>query len=78
MGAIVTSVVSWKVQAPAVLVPSAIAFVAFAIVYHEVKISAQIMLWVEAVSVSLISIVILIALWKRGLSIDPSQLHLTG
>jgi amino acid transporter len=33
---------------------------------------------VEAVSVGLISIVILITLWRGGLSIDPAQLHLTG
>ena len=78
MGAIVSFVAGWKLQASPALVPSAIALAAFAIVYHEVKISAEIMLWVEAVSVSLISIVILITLWKRGLSIDPAQLHLTG
>ncbi len=78
MGALVSSVAGWKVQAPVALVPSVIALVAFVIVYNEVKISAQIMLWVEAVSVSLISIVALITLWKRGVSIDPAQLRLAG
>ena len=78
MGAIVSSVVAWKVQAPAVLMPSAIACAAFVIVYHEVRVSARIMLWVEAVSVGLIVIVILMTLWRGGLSIDQAQLHLTG
>ncbi|AFL90003.1 amino acid transporter [Terriglobus roseus DSM 18391] len=78
MGAIISSLVGWHVQVIPLLLPSLIVVIAFAIAYREVKVSAQIMLWVEAASLSLILIVIMITLWKRGFAIDPAQLHLRG
>jgi amino acid transporter len=54
------------------------AVAAFAIAYRDVKISAQLMLWIEACSVCLIAIVVALVLWKHGLHIDRAQLHLQG
>jgi amino acid transporter len=36
------------------------------------------MLWIEAISVALIAIVLLLLLWHNGLHIDHAQLHLEG
>jgi amino acid transporter len=46
------------------------------IAYRDVKISTQTMLWIEAISVCLISLVIGILLWKHGMHIDAAQLTL--
>jgi amino acid transporter len=51
---------------------------AFAIAYRDIKVSAQVMLWIEACSVCLIAIVVALVLWKHGLHIDRAQLHLQG
>jgi amino acid transporter len=48
------------------------------IAYRDVKISTQTMLWIEAISVCLISLVIAILLWKHGMHIDAAQLTLRG
>jgi amino acid transporter len=48
------------------------------IAYRDVKISARLMLWVEASSVALIAIVVLLVLAHRGWHIDTEQLHLHG
>jgi amino acid transporter len=45
---------------------------------RDVKISSQIMLWIEATSVLLISIVLAVVLWRSGMHIDLAQLHLSG
>jgi amino acid transporter len=55
----------------AVLVPTWIA-------YRDVKISARLMLWIEAASITLIAIVVGGILWRHGLHFDPSQLTLKG
>jgi amino acid transporter len=78
MGAIMSFVVRWKLPLSPTLVPALLAIGAVAVVYREVKFSAELMLWIEVLSVSLILIVVAITLWKRGLHIDPAQLHLTG
>jgi amino acid transporter len=48
------------------------------IAYRDVKISTQMMLWIEAGSVCLIALVVVILLWKQGLHVDAVQLRLAG
>jgi amino acid transporter len=48
------------------------------IAYRDVKISTQTMLWIEAISVCLISLVVGILLFKHGLHVDRTQLRLRG
>jgi amino acid transporter len=57
------------------------AFVAGApvwIAWRDVRISARVMLAIEAVSVSLVVIVVVLVLLRRGLHGDANQLHLRG
>ncbi len=48
------------------------------IAWRDVKISARMMLWFEAASVALISVVIGLTLWKTGLHVDREQFTLAG
>ena len=48
------------------------------VAYRDVKISARLMLWIEAVSVLLIGFVLVILLFKHGLHLDPQQVKLKG
>jgi amino acid transporter len=48
------------------------------IAWRDVKISARVMLWVEAISVSLILIVVILVLARTGFHLDREQLHLRG
>jgi amino acid transporter len=48
------------------------------IAYRDVKISARLMLWIEAASVSLIVIVVAIVLYRHGWHVDADELHLQG
>jgi len=48
------------------------------IAWRDVKISARLMLWIEAVSLLVILVVVLLVLFEHGIHIDPSQLHLTA
>src|SRR6202795_4365439 len=48
------------------------------IAWRDVKISARVMLWIEAVSVSLILIVVVLVLTRIGFHLDREQLHLRG
>jgi amino acid transporter len=48
------------------------------IAWRDVKISARLMLWIEAVSVSLILIVVLFVLVRTGFPVDPNQFRLHG
>ena len=48
------------------------------IAWRDVKISARLMLWIEAVSVSMILTLVILVLVHRGLHIDSEQLHLRG
>jgi amino acid transporter len=52
--------------------------VSIGIAWRDVKISARLMLWIEAVSVSLIIIVVLLVLLRHGLPLDWTQLRLRG
>jgi len=62
--------------------PAVLAFLAAGgavwIAYRDIKISARMMLYVEAVSVCLIAFVIGITLWKHGIRIDTRQIKLHG
>ena len=48
------------------------------IAWRDVKISARLMLWIEAVSVSFILIVIVLVLWRNGWHLDWEQFKLRG
>ncbi len=46
------------------------------IAYRDVKVSARLMVYIELISVFLMSVVFVTLLWKHGLHIDPAQLTL--
>jgi amino acid transporter len=48
------------------------------IAWRDVKISARLMLWIEAVSVSLILVVVALVLVRQGWHLDWQQIHLRG
>ena len=48
------------------------------IAWRDVKISARLMLWIEAASVTVILIVVLLLLFRHGWHWDQSELHLRG
>jgi amino acid transporter len=48
------------------------------IAWRDVKISARLMLWIEAVSVSLILIVVTLVLLRHGLHLDRDEFQLRG
>ena len=48
------------------------------IAYRDVKISARLMLWIEAASVTVIVIVVVLLLFHRGWHLDQDELHLRG
>jgi amino acid transporter len=52
--------------------------ISIAIAWRDVKISARLMLWIEAVSVSFILIVVALVLVRNGWHLDWSQIQLRG
>jgi amino acid transporter len=48
------------------------------IAWRDVKISARLMLWIEAISLLVILVVVVLVLFQHGLHVDRSQLHLTA
>ena len=62
----------------ATLLALAVTGVSIWIAWRDVEISARLMLWIEAVSVSLILILVGLVLVRRGAHWDMSQLRLTG
>jgi amino acid transporter len=48
------------------------------IAWRDVKISARMMLWIEALSLLLIVVVVVLVLFRHGAHLDPSQVHLTA
>jgi amino acid transporter len=48
------------------------------IAYRDVKVSARLMLWIEAISVTFIAIVLVLLLWRNGLHLDHTQIKLKG
>jgi amino acid transporter len=63
---------------PGVLLALIVVAISTWIAWRDVKISARLMLWIEAVSVTLIVIVVLLVLARHGRHADPGQLHLRG
>jgi amino acid transporter len=63
---------------PALLTLTAVALIAGFIAFRDVKLSAELMLWIEVGSVSLIVLVLMIMPIHFGLHIDMDQLHLSG
>ncbi len=62
----------------AVLLSLVVTGVSIWIAYRDVKISARLMLWIEAVSVSVIVIVVALVLFRHGWHLDGEELHLHG
>jgi amino acid transporter len=60
----------------AVLLVTLVTSVSIWIAYRDVKISARLMLWIEAASVSVIVIVVALLLVRQGWHLDGVQLHL--
>ncbi len=48
------------------------------IAWRDVKVSARLMLWIEAVSLFVILVMVVLVLVRHGLHLDPAQLHLTA
>jgi len=63
---------------PAIPTLVTVCLVAGFIAYRDVKLSAEVMLWIEAASVSLIVIVLILLPVHIGLQIDTSQFRLQG
>src|ERR1700730_418286 len=64
--------------APAALLATGVTAISMAIAWRDVKISARLMLWIEALSVTLILILVALVLWRHGLHWDWNQLRLSG
>jgi amino acid transporter len=62
----------------AVFLALLVTVISIGIAWRDVKISARLMLWIEAVSVSLISTVVVLVLVRHGLQLDWTQLRLRG
>src|ERR1700689_686120 len=62
----------------AVLLALLVTGVSIWIAYRDVKISARLMLWIEALSVTVILIVVILLLARQGWHWDREQLHLHG
>src|SRR6266403_5998378 len=62
----------------AALLAIAVTAVPMAIAWRDVKISARLMLWIEALSVTLIVILVVLVLVRFGWHWDWTQLHLSG
>ena len=60
----------------AVLLATLVTGVSIWIAYRDVKISARLMLWIEAASVTVIVIVVILLLVRHGWHLDAEQLHL--
>jgi amino acid transporter len=63
---------------PALLILAVVCGVAGLIAYRDVKLSAELMLWIEVISVSLILIVLVALLFRFGLHFDLDQFKLKG
>lgn len=63
---------------PSFLVLLVVCAVAGLVAYRDVKLSAELMLWIEVGSVSLIVTVLAVMLFRFGLHFDMDQFHLKG
>jgi amino acid transporter len=64
--------------APTILPGLVCVIASTAIAYRDVQVSARLMLWIEAISVTFIIIVCALLLWHQGLHLDHIQVHLEG
>ncbi len=64
--------------ASAVFLALVVTAVSIWIAYRDVKISARLMLWIEASSVTLIAIMVLLLFLRHGWHVDLDELHLRG
>ncbi|MGD0987952.1 MAG: APC family permease [Candidatus Sulfotelmatobacter sp.] len=62
----------------AVILATLVTAISIWIAYRDVKISARLMLWIEAASVTVIVIVVVLLLVRHGWRLDNDQLHLRG
>jgi len=62
----------------AILLATLVTMLSIWIAYRDVKISARLMLWIEAASVAVIVIVVGLVLVRHGWQLDGDQLHLSG
>jgi amino acid transporter len=60
---------------PAVVLVAVAAVIAGFVAYHDVKVSARMMLYIEGISVCLIAIVVATLLFKHGLHVDRPQVQ---
>ncbi len=63
---------------PAIATLAAVCAIAGWIAYRDVKLSAEVMLWIEAISVSLIVVVLVLLPVHIGFQLDTSQFQLKG
>jgi amino acid transporter len=68
----------WGTRVPAVSLALFVCVCAELVAYRDVKISARVMLWVEAVSVALILVVVGLTLARHGARVDWAQVKGTG
>jgi amino acid transporter len=62
---------------PSLLISMAV-LVAGAMAYRDIKLSAEMMLWMEAVSVTCIAVILALIVWRHGWHLDLDQLRLKG
>jgi amino acid transporter len=64
-------------MSPSVLIALAV-LASGAMAYRDIKVSAEVMLWMEAASVTCIVVVLALTLWQHGLHLDWEQFRLKG
>src|SRR5271170_4242204 len=62
----------------AVLLATLVTGISVWIAYRDIKLSARLMLWIEAASVTVILIVVVLLLIRHGRHLDWEQIHLRG
>ncbi len=65
-------------HAPALLLAVVAVGVSVAVAYRDIQVSAQLMLWIEVVSVASIAVVVAVLLWRAGLHLHAPQARLAG
>lgn len=65
-------------SAPALLILALVCAIAAYIAWRDVKLSAEVMLWIEAISVALILLILAALVFHFGLRLDWEQLRLKG
>ncbi len=65
-------------QVPALLVFGVATIVWWYFAYRDIQLSTIVMLALETISVSIISILVVFVLFGHGVAVDPAQLHLHG